>query len=127
MKTTRMICDCCGKEFYSEYYAGGYIDHYYNFARIRKSLGKNLIEDFHGICYDRGGKVRHEDDIKSRFECYLQWENVPDDMKKQMGEMIHEALDDITKAREKAQKIVGECTILEKKYLIEEAKRGCNI
>lgn len=40
MEINKMICEHCGKVFYSKYYTGGYIDHYENFQAIKIALEK---------------------------------------------------------------------------------------
>ena len=70
MKRTTLICDCCGKEFYTEYHRRGYIDHFYNFVGnmpIYIKRGQNDI--FRAICYD-GNSIRYDEDIRERMNCF---------------------------------------------------------
>jgi hypothetical protein len=70
MKYTILKCDCCGKTFVTEYYNGGYIDHYVNFVRNFPCFikeGKNKV--FGKVVYD-GNELRDKDDIKVRLSCF---------------------------------------------------------
>lgn len=69
MKETIMRCDCCGKTFYSEYWTGGYIDHYINYARHFGSMIKREEDIFDAICTD-GNKIRERIDVKCRLRCF---------------------------------------------------------
>ncbi len=70
MKQTILKCDCCGKEFYTEYYKGGYIDHFKNFVGNMPITIKNGQNDiFREICY-AGNSLRQDYDIKERLNCF---------------------------------------------------------
>lgn len=72
MKVTRMYCENCGKEFYTEYWQGGYIDHTNmtsNFKVYLKRGVKSIIEE---ITKD-GNDYRELDDIECRLNCFLIW------------------------------------------------------
>lgn len=73
MEINKMVCEHCGKVFYSKYYTGGYIDHYVNFSRHRNVFGKDINRDIREICYD-GNDLREDKDIKERLGCYLKWD-----------------------------------------------------
>lgn len=70
MKETVMRCDCCGKIFYSEYWTGGYIDHYINYARHFDSMIKREEEDIFDAIYTDGNKIRERTDVKCRLRCF---------------------------------------------------------
>ena len=72
MKKTIMTCDCCGKEFYSEYYTGGYIDHTNlsnNFDVLFRCGAKRIISE---IC-KHGNSLRDADDVKIRLNCFHEY------------------------------------------------------
>ena len=98
MKVNKMICKYCGKEFYTEYSIGGYIDHYENFSSRHNSFGKDDVE---AICY-HGNDIRYDEDIAERLNCYLKWDNVPVDIK---------------------IRVKGECEILINKIINEKGSR----
>ena len=125
MKTTKMICEYCGKEFYSEYYTGGYIDHYTNFSSHKSRFGKDIEHDVREICYF-GNDLRKDNDIQERLECYLKWDNVPDNMKIAVKEKCDFLINKIKSAQKKAESIVKGMTMLERKFLIEEAECNCS-
>ena len=70
MKYTVLKCDCCGKEFYTEYWTGGYIDHCVNFlGNMKVCINRGVNDVFRAICFD-GNKRRRVDDVKTRLECF---------------------------------------------------------
>lgn len=72
MKTTRMYCENCGKEFYSEYYRGGYIDHMNMVNNFGCFLYRDIDNIVRVICYD-GNDFREIDDIDDRLVCMTKW------------------------------------------------------
>lgn len=72
MKTTRMYCENCGKEFYEEYWQGGYIDHMNMVHNFDCSLHRGLDRIIKQICQD-GNDYRELDDIDDRLKCFLIW------------------------------------------------------
>ena len=125
MKINKMICEHCGKVFYSKYYTGGYIDHYENFSSHKNSFGKDIDSDIRKICFD-GNNIREDRDIRERLNCYLKWDNISDDVKKQVKEKCDFLINKILKVKEHATKIVSGMTMLERKYLIKAAEENCN-
>ena len=75
MKYTVFKCDCCGKTFCSEYYTGGYIDHYINFAENFDDWAEKDDADytFHREIVWDGNKLRRKMDIAVRFECFSKY------------------------------------------------------
>ena len=72
MKKTIMICDCCGEEFFSEYYRMGYIDHVVNFAQHFDSYIVNAYDEeriFREICF-HGNSLRKPRDVYLRANCF---------------------------------------------------------
>ena len=120
-----MVCEHCGKKFYSEYYEGGYIDHYVNFSSRKDMLGKDIDYDIRQICYN-GNEIRDVCDIDDRLNCYLKWDNVPSETKTIVQKRCNFLFDKIQKAQEKAENIVNGMTMLERKYLIRAAEENCN-
>lgn len=125
MRFDQMICEYCGRSFVSEYWEGGYIDHYENFATNHMCYGKDVEHDIKEICF-HGNDLREDDDIKERLNCYLKWDNVPDDIKAEVKEKCEFLMNKIKKAKEKAEHIVCDCTMLERKYIIKAAEDNCS-
>lgn len=125
MEINKMICEHCGKVFYSKYYTGGYIDHYENFSKHRNSLGKDINRDIRELCFN-GNNLREDTDIKERLNCYLKWDNIPDDVKNIVKEKCDFLTNKILKAKNNAVEIVSGMTMLERKYLIKAAEENCN-
>ena len=125
MKINRMVCEHCGKIFFTEYDRRGYIDHYVNFSSRKNSYGKDVKKDIRRICYDEND-IRDDEDIAERLNCYLKWDNIPDEAKIAVREKCEFLINKIQEAKEKAKSIVSDMTMLERKYLIEEAKYNCS-
>ena len=125
MRINEMICEHCGKKFYSEYYTGGYIDHYVNFSSHKNSYGKDIERDIEAICFN-GNDIRDDDDIQERLSCYLKWDNISDETKTEVKDKCEFLIDKIQKAKENARNIVNNMTMLERKYLIKEAEDNCS-
>lgn len=125
MFINKMICEYCGKEFYTEYYTGGYIDHYINFAQHKDGFG-DVNHDVREICYD-GNNLRDYDDIRDRLDCYLKWDNISDNVKQKVQEKCKFLINKMIIAEQKSRKIVSGLTMLERKYLIKAAQCNCGI
>ena len=102
MRINEMIFEHCGKKFYSEYYTGGYIDHYENFSSRKNSYGKDVERDIEAICFD-GNDIRDNDDIQERLSCYLKWDNISDETKTEVKDKCEFLIDKIQKAKENAR------------------------
>lgn len=72
MKTTRMYCENCGKEFYSEYYEGGYIDHMNMTSNFECYLHRG-IESIVEVITQDDNDYRELKDIDDRLKCFLIW------------------------------------------------------
>ena len=120
-----MVCEHCGKIFFTEYDRRGYIDHYVNFSSRKNSYGNDVKNDIRRICYD-GNDIRDDEDIAERLNCYLKWDNIPDEAKIAVREKCEFLINKIQEAKEKAKSIVSDVTMLERKYLIEEAADNYN-
>lgn len=121
MKINKMVCEHCGKIFFKEYDRCGYIDHYVNFSSHKDNFGKDVKDDVRRICYD-GNDIRDDEDIVERLNCYLKWDNISDETKIVVKEKCEFLINKIQDAKEKAKSIVSDMTMLERKYLIEEAE-----
>lgn len=126
MKINRMVCEYCGKIFFTEYDRRGYIDHYVNFSSLKDNLGNDVKNDIRRICYD-GNDIRDDEDIMERLNCYLKWDNVSDEVKIEVKDKCEFLISKIQKAKENAKNIVNNMTMLERKYLIKEAEDNCNM
>lgn len=92
MVETKMYCPCCGKEFFSKYYQGGYIDHVVNFSNHRKSYAKDepsyaafrLSRD---ILFS-GNNIYPLNEIETRLNCVMYWDCISDDVKKKVREIV---------------------------------------
>ena len=126
MKETKMMCEHCGKIFYTQHNRGGYIDHYTNFAAHKNNYGENIDCDVKNICFDCND-IRDSKDIEERLNCYLKWDNISDETKEKVQGKCTVIVDKIIKAEEKAKHIIKGLTMLERKYLIKEAKYNGSI
>ena len=124
MKIEEMVCEHCGKIFYFEHHIGGYIDHYENFSSHKDYFGKDTEYDVREICY-HGNDVRTDKDIMTRLNCYLQWDNIASEIKEEVLNRCCFLVKKIQTAKETAENIVKEMTMLERKYLIETAQNNC--
>lgn len=89
MKYTIMKCPICGKEFYSEYWTGGYIDHVTNFSEnllgYKQTTMENTEENINKWAdeiYYTGNEVRQKEDIECRLNCFLQADFIPEEIRK---------------------------------------------
>ncbi len=121
----KFICDCCGKEFYSEHWTGGYIDHMnmVNNRRIYKSRFKSnwyneidevnykkMIEDVvNEICYC-GNDPREEYDVKSRLECFMLWDDFSENEKTEVKTMVETLIFARDQAYKKLEKYLKSLT-----------------
>lgn len=72
MKITRMYCENCGKEFYTEYWQGGYIDHTNMTRNFEIYLHRGIESIVEEITQD-GNDYRELKDIDDRLKCFLIW------------------------------------------------------
>lgn len=72
MKITRMYCENCGKEFYSEYYKGGYIDHTNMTSNFEIYLCRGVESIVEEITQGEND-YRELEDIDDRLKCFLIW------------------------------------------------------
>lgn len=77
MIKTIMTCDKCGKEFYTRYCSGGYIDHVMNFSDHSENISNFPVNRIiWEICW-AGNEIRSQYDIRERLNCFKSW-NIPD-------------------------------------------------
>ena len=70
----KIYCECCGKEFYSEFgETGGYNDHVRSFLGNSHLAGKDMKKDIKEILF-KGNTLRKSYDIKERLKCYELWD-----------------------------------------------------
>ena len=102
----RMICECCGKEFYTEYWEGGYIDHVQNFVGNRNVyVHRNDIEDMaREIVFD-GNNLRDPKYIKEFLKCFMTWDCFPEDFKHSVKRIVDAMISKIAEAKKKAREI----------------------
>lgn len=122
MKYTVLKCNCCGEEFFTEYYAGGYIDHCMNFSdqfdRVIKQEENEICEE---IYYD-GITIRETIDIKKRRNCFKKFCEHTNNIQKfervdvLLSELLkrHEFLDTI---HDTIYELVKDLTEEEKQYI----------
>ena len=103
MEINKMICEHCGKTFYSKHYTGGYIDHYVNFSSHKNNYGKDMFADIEKICFD-GNNVRDDRDIQERLNCYLKWDNVSEKMKLSVKDKCSYLIKKNTESKRKRKK-----------------------
>lgn len=115
MKKQIMYCEFCGKYFCSEYGEDGYIDHYENFSRPDKHqyMSRNVETALKNIIFD-GNDLRYIENIKSRLNCFLEWNDIDEKIKNETKEYCEIAIKNIEKSQNKADKVVSEMTELEK-------------
>jgi len=112
-------CSICGKEFTTEYYAGGYIDHCINFSdshkkAVYKYRGKvGYLEE---ICL-HGNDLRADYDIKERLKCFMLWKEPDDEIKEYVSQKIEELIQTRDKAYGRAAEILDGLTSIEKLML----------
>lgn len=95
------------------------------FQDIKIALEKDIDRDIRELCFD-GNDLREDTDIKERLNCYLKWDNIPDDVKNIVKEKCDFLTKKILKAKNNAVEIVSGMTMLERKYLIKAAEKNCN-
>ena len=92
MKTTRMCCENCGKEFYAEYWQGGYIDHTNMTRNFEIYLHRGIESIVEEITQD-GNDYRELENIDDRLKCFLIWlkkKKVSKEMLKEIKEKVAE-------------------------------------
>lgn len=106
MKYTVMKCDCCGKEFYSEYYEGGYIDHVENFVGNRHVyVYRNDVKDMAREIIFHGNDLRQTIYIKEFLKCFMTWDCFSEEFKNNVKDIVIAMLDKIKKAEARAEVI----------------------
>ena len=125
MEINKMTCKHCGRQFFSRHYTGGYIDHYTNFSAKKDVFGKDVYKDLKRICY-HGNELRDYDDIYERLDCYLKWDNISTESKNLVKEKCDFLIAKMKAAEEKAESIIENMTMLERKYLIKQAQENYN-
>ena len=108
----KIYCECCGKEFYSEYgEVGGYTDHVRNFLGNSHLAGKDMKRDIETILMN-GNKLRTLYDIKERLKCYELWD-IDSTFKRNVIWYCLTYCDEIDVAEKKFDDIVSNLTVVE--------------
>ena len=108
MKTTRMYCENCGKEFYNEYYEGGYIDHTNMTNNFEICLYRGIGDIVEEIT-QHGNDYRELEDIDDRLKCFLIWlekKKVSKEMLEEIKEKVAEKkkyIENLLQIRQKIQ------------------------
>lgn len=108
MKTTRMYCENCGKEFYTEYWQGGYIDHTNMTNNFEISLHRGTEDIVEEIIRNRND-YRELEDIDDRLKCFLIWlekKKVSKEMLEEIKEKVAEKkkyIENLLQIREEIQ------------------------
>ena len=103
----KMICDCCGKEFHTEYWEGGYIDHVTNFSSRFEGYAKredSIDRLSHDIVFS-GNDIRSSYDMMDRLECMLKSIYISDDIKTAVGTIVIEMIARLNDARKEVSDI----------------------
>lgn len=121
MEFTTMICDCCGKQFYSKYHEGGYIDHT-NFSRNLHILVKKEVEDIvYEICRS-GNDIRDDYSLKDQLNCFCKYcdkhnlQELKETVCKEVGK-FNERKRQLDEIHDKIVDIVKECDGAERDYI----------
>lgn len=97
MIKTIMKCPVCGKEFVTEYWEGGYIDHVSNWVdnyKIKLNRLNNLDDIINDLTIS-SLNYRDEKDIIERKNCFIKWlrkQKVSEDIIKEIEERTLERL-----------------------------------
>lgn len=122
MIKTTMICDCCGKEFVTQYYHDGYIDHFVNFASHFDSLvNKSASEISYEIAL-HGNETRKGYSMEERFRCFEIYcnKNNKQDLAATVKKLIDEQiahLEYLDKVRKSIEGLVENLDDADKEYL----------
>jgi hypothetical protein len=106
MKYTVMKCPCCGKEFVSEYWGGGYIDHVTNFVGNRDVFVRknDPVEMASEIIFD-GNNLRELSTIKDFLKCFMTWNCFPEEFKKRVKAIVDEFVKKYKAAQKRCDEI----------------------
>ena len=104
----KMYCENCGKEFYEEYWQGGYIDHMNMVHGFDCFLHRGLDSIIEEICQD-GNDYRELEDVDDRFKCFFIWlekQKVSKEMLEEIKEKVAEKkkyIENLLQIREEIQ------------------------
>lgn len=123
MKITRMYCENCGKEFYEEYWQGGYIDHTNMTSNFECHLHRGIESIVEEITQD-GNDYRELKDIDDRLKCFLIWL----EKKKVPKEMIEEIKEKVAKKKKYIENLIQiRQKIQDKIYSLNDYSARCFI
>lgn len=116
-----MMCDCCGKTFYSRYWEDGYIDHM-NFANNLETYISRGIDDVVQAITRSGNKYRNKYSVDTRLECFKKYcennsiEDVYKDVECEVSKYL-EHLNKLDKVRKDVGKLVRDLSYEDKEYI----------
>lgn len=131
MKYTIMKCPICSKEFYSEYWKGGYIDHVTNLVGnltrwfTEKPIMENTQENIDRLAdliYSDGNDIREKEDIKCRLNCFLKADFIPTEIKQAVEKRVRSK---IGRKENATKKLIDGVETLLKTFTDEEIKWLC--
>ena len=114
MIITTMKCPCCGKEFFSKYWEGGYIDHVTNFVgnmdayKNRDSVKDMAME----ICFV-GNDLRQSNVRRDFLKCFLTWKGFDQEFKAKVKRIVDEFGNQIQNAEDRVKCMKAKMTPLE--------------
>jgi hypothetical protein len=101
-----MKCSRCGKEFVTEYWEGGYIDHVVNFSENRDvNCNREDAEEMAREIIFSGNDVRQARYIKERLGCYLTWEEVSKEKKARVNLIVNAMVKGLEEAEKRVNQI----------------------
>lgn len=118
MIKTIMTCDKCGKEFYTKYYSGGYIDHVMNFSDNSETISNYPVNRIvREICW-AGNEIRSQYDIRERLNCFKSW-NIQDKNKAdEVVEMCEKLIALLNESKPIAKSVYKKLSPLDKAELL---------
>ena len=103
---TIMKCECCGKEFISKYWDGGYIDHVNNFVGNRDAFAnRNNIEDMASEIVFSGNNLRDIRVIDDFLKCFMTWDCFQEDFKNKVKKIVKTMVSKIKNAEKQVKEL----------------------
>ena len=118
MIKTIMTCDKCGKEFYTRYYSGGYIDHVMNFSDHSENISNFPVNRIvREICW-AGNEIRSQYDIRERLNCFKSWNIRDKDKSDKVVEMCEKLIVLLDASKPIAESVYKKLSPLDKAELL---------
>lgn len=119
-------CNICGKEFFSEYGEGGYIDHYFNFVGNDTVICQNepngIIDE---ICCS-GNEIRNMTDIQERLKCFNLWNCVDGDTKKVVSSKVESIIKMYSDSSKKMSELYRGLNLVDRITISKIADEECS-